>query len=76
MTAAVQSLLTVGSSKGWGAAADVATSDFLLACASIKAGVVCACHGDDLTVFPVESLRTCAGVIVLQILQKKKKIIY
>lgn len=71
VAAAVQSFLTVGSGKGWGAAADVATGEFLLTCPSVKAGVISARHRNNLTVLPIESLRTCAGVIVLQILQGK-----
>lgn len=67
VAAAVQSLLTVGSSKGWGTAADVATSEFFLTRPSVKAGVIRTRHCNDLTVLPIESLRTCAGVIILQI---------
>lgn len=65
---AVQSLLTVGSGKSRWASADVATGEFLLTCASIKAGIICTGHGNDFTVLPVESLRTRARVIVLQII--------
>lgn len=70
VAAAVKSLLTVGSGKGWGAAADVATSEFFLTRPSVKAGVICTRHCNDLTVLSIESLRTCTGVIVLQILQR------
>lgn len=64
---AVQFLLAVGAGVGRRAAAHIATGEALLTCSSIKTRVICTRHGHYFTVLTIETLRTCAGVIVLQI---------
>ena len=70
---AVQFLLTVGAGVGWRTTAHVASGDALLTRSSVKAGVVSTRHGHYLTVLTIEALRTRAGVIILQILDKKER---
>lgn len=69
VAAAVQLLLTVGAGVAGRAAACVASCHRLHAGSAIKAGTVCAGHGNDLTVLSVEPLWTGAGVVVLQVLE-------
>lgn len=65
VAAAVQFLLAVGASVGWGAAAGVASSETFLTRSSVKARIISTRHCYDLTVFPIEALRARARVIVL-----------
>lgn len=60
VAAAVQLLLAVGSSVTGRAAAGVASGHRLNTGATVEAGPICACHGNDLAVLPVESLRAGA----------------
>lgn len=68
VAAAVQLLLTVGARVARRAAAGVASGHRLHTGATVKAGTICARHGDDLAVLTIESLRAGAGVVVLQVL--------
>lgn len=67
--ASVDPLLAVGARVSGQAAADV--PDILNAGSSVKTRPVCARHGADLAVLPVEALRTRTRVVVHQILEEK-----
>lgn len=69
--ASVDFLLAVGAHVTSRATAGVSTGSLLQAGSSIEAGSVSAGHIADLAVLPVEALRTCAGVIIHQILRRK-----
>lgn len=60
ITAAVQLLLTVGASVAWRAAAGVASCHRLHTGATIEAGTIGACHGNDLAVLSIKTLWTGA----------------
>lgn len=66
--AAVDPFLAIGAHVPDWAAAAVSSTGFLHTGSSIKTRPISACHGTDLTVLPVETLRACTRVIVLQIL--------
>lgn len=68
VTAAVKLLLTVGASVAGWAAAGVSSGHCLHTGPAVKAGAISARHGNDLTVFTIESLRACARVVILQII--------
>lgn len=71
--ASIHPLLAVGAREVGRAAAGVPAGVFLYASASIKARPVSAPHGTDLAALPVETLRARAGVIVLQVLEERRK---
>lgn len=67
--APVDPLLTVGAGETKRATAAVPANDILHAGSSVKARPVGTLHGADLTVLPVEALRTRTRVVVHQILE-------
>lgn len=60
VAAAVQLLLTVGTSVAGRAAAGVASSHRLHTGATIKTWAICTCHGNDLAVLSIKTLWACA----------------
>lgn len=67
--ASVPPLLAVGPGEAERTEAAVAAGGVLQAGSSVEARPVCTGHGADLTVLPVEALRTGAGVVVDLVLE-------
>lgn len=72
--ASVEPLLAVGAREPGRAKAAVPAGCTLDAGSSVKTRIVVTRHGADLTVLPVETLRTLARVVVLQILEEENQV--
>lgn len=71
--ASVVPLLAVGAREAGRAATAVPAGDVLNTRSSVKTRPVCALHGADLTVCPVEALRARTGITVLHILEERRE---
>lgn len=71
--ASVDPLLAVGACISGRTAAAVPAGNILHAGSSVKTRPICAGHGADLAVLPVEALRACARIVVHHILEERRE---